>query len=281
MIHDTDDDNEETMALKKQVQMLQNELVFTQKQLTREREAKSRLKLENAKEIREQTYTVISKLQERDEELKALSCQFESCRKVQEDVRSTSTIDDDLDGFSVMQAMIQECERELQQLGVDLSMKDDDNDEWLQSTTIPREIETCRLPLEEEPQTIPSPTVQHCMELAQGLIDLVSNGSSGTNTHNNNNHAMMEEKVLHLLQVLNNDFLNAHVELPYYMVPFGMHDVLQKRIQQLEYEKGQLIRETLDLLEATRNANALYLQEELAEMRQQKGYENETQYNDI
>jgi hypothetical protein len=270
MIHDTDDDNEETMALKKQVQMLQNELVFTQKELTREREAKSRLKLENAKEIREQTYTVISKLQERDEELKALSCQFESCRKVQEDTRSTSTIDDDLDGFSVMQ-----------QLGVDLSMKDDDNDEWLQSTTIPREIETCRRPLEEEPQTIPSPTVQHCMELAQGLIDLVSNGSSGTNTHNNNNHAMMEEKVLHLLQVLNNDFLNAHVELPYFMVPFGMHEVLQKRIQQLEYEKGQLIHETLDLLEATRNANALYLQEELAEMRQQKGYENETQCNDI
>jgi hypothetical protein len=157
----------------------------------------------------------------------------------------------DDDDEELLQAKIDECERELrQQFGVVL-------DAGRQNEDIPREIYTRPTPTREHPSSTTTPNMVHyfSMGLAQSLIGLLNNQEKEDQVMDR--LGLLSQLLYHDDDDDDDDDIIRHEPV---LVPFQMYQQLTKKCHQLELERSAVICETLNLMESVREANFLEME---------------------
>ena len=195
----------------------------------------------------------VQKLLEEEEEEEQYE-NTESSRQEEEEEVNSHVDNDSMELYD----QIDECERELRALGVDiLGHENDDGDHHDDASAIPREIQT----LLDSPQQT-SPLVHCSMGLAQSLIGLLSQ-----ETHSNEEEEFVWTQLAQLSELIKN---NESMEYVYDVVPLYMYQRLEQHCHVLEKERTDLKREMLQMLASAREANALQLQLAIEEVKEQQ-----------
>lgn len=258
----------------RECQSLQQQLQLAHNELAHVRHRNDLLK-SSLYEKETQNYELIVKLRQRDEELEAKQVELDSTTEALEAMdieleyvrmelhhqqtdahemaqqdnpyeKDVASHEDD----DELQARIDECEQELQQLGVVIRTDSTPQDTLLNNNVsiphaIPREIHMTH------------PMLRHSMGLAQSLIGLIRNDKDETK---------VMDRLCVMSELLDHDG-EEEFSLFHDCVPFILYQRLEQRCHVLESERSQVLTLTLDLMESAREANAMELEIRIKEMK--------------
>jgi len=291
---------QECRELQRQLQQIQDELSRIKQQNETRLEEQSREYEERLQGMQEQHTIVlqkrdeyqevlIQKLQQRDEQLESNQTQLENMQQQLEEERKRNDVleqqleqnmtyseenDESIsDKYSLydlhanstdsleLHAKIDECERELQELGLDIERIQHDDKDEKNSSMIPREIQT--QPPEQQQH---SPMVTCSMDLAHSLVGLLSDASISREEEE-----VVLNQLVNMAHLLRDDDTDEYHDeiIDNVTVPLSMYQRLEHYCSELQEERADLKREILECMASTRTAHALQLQILIQEVKEE------------